>query len=320
MTERLSASVEPGRVWCFDWLRVSGCVAVVLIHCFATLLDNAPIGEVGVGRALAWTEILVIGCRWAVPVFFMITGALLLDPTRELGLQKVRRYVGRMAGVLLTFGTLYALMELVFDARSLSAGMIPEAILDVLQGRGWAHMWYLYDLVGIYLLLPILRAFAASSDERAYDAVLCVLFAFSLCVATVNAATGVCLETFVWIGSSAFYVLLRWRLRIRPLPLRKIAIVGVFGTLTSAFIAGWGIVVADRYLSWAWAPASPFVALQAAAVLPRAASPRASHEAKRAGHTRCLPQLRRLCPSPSSGKPALQVPGVGVCAPASGGV
>ena len=174
MTER------QGRLWWVEWLRVFGCVAVVLIHCFATLLDNATVAEIGLTRALVWTEVLVICCRWAVPAFLMVTGALLLDPAHEIGLPKVRGYVGRMTGVLLTFGTLFALMELVFAARSFSLAMLPEALLDVLQGRGWAHMWYIYDLLGVYLLLPVLRAFSSGSDERSYDIVLCVLFVLSL--------------------------------------------------------------------------------------------------------------------------------------------
>ena len=138
-----AAPINPSsRVWYLDWLRAFACLAVVLIHCFATLLDNSTVGEVGVGRALAWTEILVICCRWAVPVFLMITGSLLLDPGRNVTWPKVRGYVGRIAGVLLTFGTLFALIEIVFDARSFNVLMLPQALLRVLQGQGWAHLWY----------------------------------------------------------------------------------------------------------------------------------------------------------------------------------
>lgn len=255
-----------GKLWWVEWLRVFGCVAVVLIHCFATLLDNATVAEIGLTRAFVWTEVLVICCRWAVPAFLMVTGALLLDPAHEIGLPKVRGYVGRMAGVLLTFGTLFALMELVFDARSFSLAMLPEALLDVLQGRGWAHMWYIYDLLGVYLLLPVLRAFSAGSDERSYDIVLCVLFMLSLVVPTVNAATGLSLDTLVWLGSSVFYVLLGWRLRSRPLPLTPSVLAGAAGTVAGALVAGGGIAVLGSYCSWAWVSSSPLVALQAASV------------------------------------------------------
>lgn len=266
MTEATLAGGRPARVWYLDRLRALACLAVVLIHCFVTLLDNSTISAVGVGRALAWTEVLVVLSRWAVPIFLMITGALLLDPGREVGWLKVRSYVGRMAGVLLTFGTLFALMEVVFDARFFSLSMVPEALLRVLQGSGWAHLWYLYDLLGVYLLLPVLRAFVASADKHSYATLLAVLFALCLAVPTVNAATGLSIETLVWVGNSVFYVLLGRYLATWGAPLRPALVLGAAGTLAAAVIAAAGILVVDGYLSWVWLPPSPLVALQAAAV------------------------------------------------------
>ena len=266
MSERVLTLNHREEVWYLDWLRVLGCVAVVIIHCFTTLLDNEPIAEVGVGRSLIWTEILVIGCRWAVPVFLMITGSLLLDPAREMGLAKIHRYVARMVGVLLTFGALYALIELVFNTRSFNLTMVLEAPINVLQGKCWAHMWYLYDLVGIYLLLPILRSFAEGVDENTYDAVLWTLFALVLVVPTINAAMGLSIETLVWLGSSVFYVLLGWRVRMHQPPFAPTVFLGAAGAMSAAIMAGGGIVMGDSYLGWVWAPSSPLIALQAVAV------------------------------------------------------
>lgn len=227
-----------GKIWYLEWLRAFACLAVVLIHSFTTLLDNATVAEVGVSRALAWTEVLVVFCRWAVPVFLMVTGALLLDPSREVGWGKVRRYVLRVVAVLLTFGVAYALMEIVFDSRSFEPSMIPAAVLNVLQGRGWAHFWYLYDLLGVYLLLPLLHPFASASSERDLRAMLVVLFAFSLAVPTVNAASGLELEPLIWFGSSVFYVLLGRYLSSCESPVAPVAIAGVASLLFQSLLAG----------------------------------------------------------------------------------
>lgn len=255
-----------GRIWYLEWLRLFACLAVVLIHCFTTLLDNATVADVGVPRALGWTELLVVLCRWAVPVFLMITGALLLDPGREVGWPRVRAYFTRIAAVLLTFGTLFALMELVFELRSFTPAIIPTSVMNVLQGRSWAHLWYLYDLLGVYLLLPLLRPFVAGAGRRDLERMLLILFLFSLVVPTVNSALGLSLDTLVWLGSSVFYVLLGWYLRSYDVSSGPACALGAVGTVVTAGIAAFGILSNGSYLSWAWSPSSPLVSAQAVAV------------------------------------------------------
>lgn len=45
----------------------------------------------------------------------MISGALFLEPTKEISLSKLyKKYIMRMVIVLFTFGWLFALMEVVF--------------------------------------------------------------------------------------------------------------------------------------------------------------------------------------------------------------
>lgn len=264
--EAIQPYSRDGRVWYLDWLRVAACLAVVLIHSFTTLLDNSTVSEVGVARALVWTEILVVFGRWAVPVFLMVTGALLLDPLREVGREKLRGYVMRVMAVLLTFGVAYALLELIFNLRSFEVSMVFIAALNVFQGRGWAHFWYLYDLMGVYLILPLIRSFSSTASRRDYEAMLAVLFACSLVIPSVNAALGLELETLIWFGSSIFYVLLGRYLSIYELPMGPVLGLGIISAAVQMLLACGGIVLYGDYCSWVWNPSSPFVAFWAAAV------------------------------------------------------
>lgn len=254
------------KIWYLEWLRVLACLAVVLIHCFATPLDNMTIQEVGIGRAIAWTELLVVFGRWAVPVFLMVTGALLLDPSRKMGWHKVFCYVKRMATVLFVFGSLFALMELVFDTKTFVLSMLPAAFLRMLQERSWAHLWYLYDLIGVYLLLPLLRSFVASNEEGSQRVLLVVLFVTALVVPTFDSATGAGIVRLAWLGSSVFYVLLGWYLHRFGARLRVVLPIGAACAVVCAAMAGGGIAVCGEYLSWAWVPSSPLVAAYSSAV------------------------------------------------------
>lgn len=193
----------------FEWLRVFAAAAVVMIHVIFGISDNATVIEVGQARAI-WWGILQVAVRWAVPVFLMITGALLLNPEKHLGWEKIKQYSFRMAGVLLTFGFVYCLMELVFTSREINIGIVYNAVINLLQGRSWSHMWYVYALLGLYLLLPVFRAYVAGASRRDMQITLSILAIFTLIVPTVNNVFGVGLSNLVWLTSSSFYLLLGW--------------------------------------------------------------------------------------------------------------
>ena len=249
-----------GKVWYLEWLRLAACLAVVLTHCFVTLLDNATIDEVGVLRSLCWTELLVVACRWAVPVFLMVTGALLLNPRKEIDAKKLSGYFFRILIVLLSFGTAYALIEIIFNAKALEWTMIPMAIARVLQEKSWAHLWYLYDLLGIYLVLPLLRSFVAERSQKEMRNFLIALFIFSLIVPTINSATGLEIKSLIWLGSSVFYVLLGWYLSAFDHHFSAFARLGILSLLAEIVLAAWGVCDLRTYLYWVWSPSSPFVA------------------------------------------------------------
>lgn len=269
LKETIAATTDekPERIWFLDWIRVFGCLAVVLLHCLVSLSNNIPMEELGVTRALVWTEVMVVLTRWAVPAFLMITGALLLNPDRSFGERKLRSYVARIATVLLFFGTAFSLMEYIYTERTLNVQMILTSFMDLIQGKGWGHLWYLFDLLGIYLLLPLFRAFIARHDERkSLELLLMVLFVLALVVPTVNRAFGLSIDTLIWLNSSAFYVFLGWYLMRYEVPLAPLVAFGTLAISITAFIAAVGILICGSYLSWAWEPNSPLIALWAAMV------------------------------------------------------
>ena len=91
---------------------------------------------------------------WAVPVFFMITGALLLD--KKISYKDIfSKYIKKIAIVLLVFGTTFAFVKQYALTRVFSNELINNTLLSVLEDTGFGHLWYLYVLIGLYLLLPV---------------------------------------------------------------------------------------------------------------------------------------------------------------------
>ncbi len=94
--------------------------------------------------------------NWAVPVFMMITGALMMSK-ESITYKQAMKYFVRMALLLVMFGTVFAWMELVFTTHRFSIAMIGHGLVNMFAGETWKHLWYLYMLLGIYLILPALN-------------------------------------------------------------------------------------------------------------------------------------------------------------------
>lgn len=87
----------------YEYLRILATIAVVANHVCSGLFNNFTIEELGrIDAAFLHATYTLVS--WAVPVFLMITGSLLLNPSKELGLKKIKGYILRMVVVLFTFG------------------------------------------------------------------------------------------------------------------------------------------------------------------------------------------------------------------------
>lgn len=145
---------------------------------------------------------------WAVPVFFMITGALLLNPSKEISYKKCFLYMRRILLALVIFGIGYSL--LLMRGKGNSFNFI-QAIIDVYEGKSFGHLWYLYVLIGIYLTLPLFKIFVASASKKEIQIFLVVLFVFDFCL-TIGYAVGKELAFELPITWPIFYLLLGYYL------------------------------------------------------------------------------------------------------------
>lgn len=232
--EIANASHDGRKGWIIT-LRAAAVCAVVLIHVISGWVGSvAWQGELSGMRLILDEVIAQVLIRWSVPCFVMITGALLLDPKRETGLDKVCRYIARMIGVLAVFGFGFCIIESVINnGNKLDAGVILSAFKNLLEGKSWEHMWYIYMLIGLYLLTPLLRSFTRTANDREMDFTLAVLFVFTVLLPMVNRVFHWGLYGFVPVSTCyVFYYLLGYRLSVKstkPLTKRILLISGTAG-------------------------------------------------------------------------------------------
>ena len=172
-----------------EFLRVICAVVVVLDHiCIAGIHifgRNATLFEKFFYNGIQhWSH-------FAVPVFLMISGYLLLDSRREIGYKKaITKYAWRMVAVLLTVGTVFAWMEIFFSTKSFAPSGLLIALWNTVQGDTWKHLWYLYTLVGLYLVLPVIKPIFDRLKTRELDIFLVLFFFFGSIMPLVTSFTG----------------------------------------------------------------------------------------------------------------------------------
>ena len=139
-----------------DVLRVLATCAVVLMHVLTGATDVTDASIVPEYRSLLLSVMDLV--TWCVPIFLLISGYLFLNPERTLTYPvMIKKYCRRIALAILIFGVPYAASELVVAERTFRIRMIPEALKMTLMGHTWSHMWYLYLILFLYLITPLLK-------------------------------------------------------------------------------------------------------------------------------------------------------------------
>ena len=139
-------------------LRIIAVVMVVLNHSdlYYTYYTNTD-------SVLTFSVSLLLSCicRINVPLFMMITGALLI-PKAESWSVIFKKRISRMLVVLVAFSALmYGLQCFAWNQDTFSAMAFVEKLL---KNEIQTSYWYLYEYIGILMMLPFLGAIARNVD------------------------------------------------------------------------------------------------------------------------------------------------------------
>jgi surface polysaccharide O-acyltransferase-like enzyme len=156
-----------------DVARVAAILAVIAIHTVAKLIGQRSLPE-------SWwfANLVFSAARWSVPLFVMLSGALLLradgedDPIRFY-----RRRVARLLPPLVAWTVIYLLYGH-FSANN--PRTLHDAVAYVLAGRPYFHLYFLYLIAGLYVIAPILRPLVALPGSRALAIAVLVLLALGM--------------------------------------------------------------------------------------------------------------------------------------------
>lgn len=117
-----------------------------------------------------FSMILSVVSKSAVPLFFAISGAVLLNKDEPIGKIWAHR-VPKIAFSLLVVALLYYINQIQKAGEAFRLG---DFMTRLYQGEIMNHLWFLYAYLGFLILLPFYRALAQTLSKEEFLYFLCI--------------------------------------------------------------------------------------------------------------------------------------------------
>lgn len=163
------AQTETRRSRGLDVLRALAIGMVVTIHVSSAGLSGA-VGTPDWWGALFWGSV----ARPAVPLFFLCSGALMMD--RDIPLRRLLSHnVLRIVLAMFAWAYVYQVYELLTGGGVTLAGLWEAAKRTLLFQHAF-HFYYLHILLLVYAFLPVARVFLRHASRREIEYLLAFWF------------------------------------------------------------------------------------------------------------------------------------------------
>lgn len=145
-------------IFYIDFLRFIAAIAVIIIHVlgpFRYLYGDIPDSE---WLAAAGLNSLT---RWAVPVFMLISGALLLSTERTFQCEHyLTKRLSKVAIPFVGWTIIYGLVGGFMIDGVWTGQWVSSTTTEILKNSPtdpvWYHLWFFYDFIPLYFVIPFL--------------------------------------------------------------------------------------------------------------------------------------------------------------------
>lgn len=218
------------RILYVDILKAFACLAVVIIH-----TSSAGVYTSDYYVLTSYISLL----DWCVPVFMISTGVLYLGiDGKEISYKYMLSKALHVVLIILFWGMIYDVITLIMMNHAFNLSILLKALKMVLTAdTSYCYQfWYLYVLVGMYLMIPLLDKYVKNSKEGDIRILIYIYIAFSFVLPTVLAfineeidSTHVWKSAFINFAGFCAYMLIGFYLHQNKLKRKTlIALAGIF--------------------------------------------------------------------------------------------
>ena len=171
----MEISIEKKDTSWLDIIRFIATIAVIVIHVTAPYIYQY--GSISMAQ---WNFYNVVDSlsRFAVPFFVMLSGALLMNKEIQLADFLKKRFV-RILIPFLFWSIVYSVYNY-YKLNIENKMNISAYVLDCFTNGASYHLWYIYMLIGLYLLIPILAKWIQTSSDSSINYFILIWIVFQI--------------------------------------------------------------------------------------------------------------------------------------------
>ena len=270
------------RIAFVDYIRVTACFLVMLVHACEVFYNMGPVSEVANEANRLWVSVYdgFFG-RISVPLFMIVSAFLLVPVRRDMTMcQFYRRRFLRILPPIVIFLVLYAVLPALWGAmtwrEALEALMMVPFNFPPIAG----HLWFMYPLVSLSLIIPVVSPWLEKASAKE-ELIFLGIFGLSTFIPWIHRFLypeiwGECFWngfTMLWYCSGYLgYLVMAHYIRVHlDWSRRRRAITGALCFLAGSAFTGWafwhagtpGILIETPKLEWAWEFCMPNVVIAA---------------------------------------------------------
>jgi len=156
------------RVHWADCARIFSMLAIVFLHSASYSVEKDL-----KAKDKGWKTVCIYNCitRFGVPMFVLLSGMFILDPSKKFSFEKLfKRNIFRLA----TAFVLWSFVNTVLKIFVYKTNKFKEFLSLFIVGE--EYLWFIYMIIGCYMISPFLRLFSDNIFLARYFLGLCLFF------------------------------------------------------------------------------------------------------------------------------------------------
>jgi surface polysaccharide O-acyltransferase-like enzyme len=188
-----------------DYVRVIATLAMILLHGAGDLLYTFDKNNMYDSKWWAG-NLYDSAVRWCVPVFIMLSGSLLLSPSKEESIGDfLKKRMLRVAIPFLFWSAIYLAYDYRGYIRDHKMPWWPDVWHQFLFKDVYFHLWFVPMILGLYFLTPTFRVFIKAAKR--VDIEYFLVFWFYVSVLQVSFSQFFLIKYIGWLAYIGYFVM-----------------------------------------------------------------------------------------------------------------
>jgi surface polysaccharide O-acyltransferase-like enzyme len=160
------------RLFDLDFVRAIACCLVILFHASSDYVSKLDVNATNWWVSNIYNSLSCCG----VPLFIMLSGALMFD--RDMNEFPLKRRLLKIAMLYLMASALYAIYH-IFWSEDFD---LKPFLINTINGESEYHLWYLYLIISLYLITPIISGVQNLSSRKIFAIISGILVLHNICI------------------------------------------------------------------------------------------------------------------------------------------